>query len=515
MIVINKIKSREEGNDLILSSLLEIDETKFDLLVRLKGTEWHKYAVTDRLDAFLWGVLPYAMRHGHDIKCKDKVSGKFLYNLNTQYIQTLSKYDTTLYNTRINADVIDEDIVSQGAVATGVSCGVDCLYTIIENYKSKYSKDVSLTHLLNFNEGAFGGNYYSANRAFVVKKLHAKEQALADDLGLPVINLSTNLESLLKIPVDQFIVYAMGIMTMSISKLIGKYLYSSSGGDYGDFSVKSISNRDVSYADLLSLHCMSHGATFFYSAGGAKTRFEKFKFISNHSLTKKHLFSCLNQDFNCGVCIKCMRNLLTIDALDLLDEYEDVYDIQDYKERRKEALQYLVNEIKFHGYSYSYLEDVYKLIKEKEPDTIEALEKNLSVNKLIQKNNDLEKMASERKKVIRAYKTLSSEIKVRELSERLHSEGVRHVILYYYSFATDLLINYADKLGIVIDYIVEDVKGQRRIPRLPYNSVEYPECDAVINCNIRYPKLSRRKIEERTNNRIIDVGEILDLRECL
>lgn len=230
MIVINKIKSREEGNDLILSSLLEIDETKFDLLVRLKGTEWHKYAVTDRLDAFLWGVLPYAMRHGHDIKCKDKVSGKFLYNLNTQYIQTLSKYDTALYNTRINADVIDEDIVSQGAVATGVSCGVDCLYTIIENYKSKYSKDVSLTHLLNFNEGAFGGNYYSANRAFVVKKLHAKEQALADDLGLPVINLSTNLESLLKIPVDQFIVYAMGIMTMSISKLIGTYLYSSSGG---------------------------------------------------------------------------------------------------------------------------------------------------------------------------------------------------------------------------------------------------------------------------------------------
>lgn len=135
MIVINKIKSREEGNDLILSSLLEIDETKFDLLVRLKGTEWYKYAVTDRLDAFLWGVLPYAMRHGHDIKCKDKVSGKFLYNLNKQYIQTLSKYDTTLYNTRINADVIDEDIVSQGAVATGVSCGVDCLYTIIENYK--------------------------------------------------------------------------------------------------------------------------------------------------------------------------------------------------------------------------------------------------------------------------------------------------------------------------------------------------------------------------------------------
>lgn len=111
MIVINKVKSREEGNDLILSSLLEIDETKFDLLVRLKGTEWHKYAVTDRLDAFLWGVLPYAMRHGHDIKCKDKVSGNFLYNLNTQYIQTLSKYDTKLYDTKINAEDLELSLI--------------------------------------------------------------------------------------------------------------------------------------------------------------------------------------------------------------------------------------------------------------------------------------------------------------------------------------------------------------------------------------------------------------------
>jgi len=145
MIVLNKIKSKNEGDDLILSSLLEIDENNFELAVRIKGLEWHKYAVTDRLDAFLWGVLPYAMRHGHDIKCKDKVSGKFLYNLNTQYIQILSKYDPKLYNTKIQAEITDDEIPNEGAVATGVSCGVDCLYTIIENYKSKYSKELSLT----------------------------------------------------------------------------------------------------------------------------------------------------------------------------------------------------------------------------------------------------------------------------------------------------------------------------------------------------------------------------------
>ena len=287
------------------------------------------------------------------------------------------------------------------------------------------------------------------------------------------------------------------------------------GGDYGDFSVKTISGRDVSYADLLSLHCISHGPTFFYSAGGAKTRFEKFKYISKHPLTKKHLFSCLNQDFNCGVCVKCMRNLLTIDALDLLDEYKNVYDIDDYKARRNDALQYLVHEIKFHGYSYSYLEDIYHIIKQKEPEIIEKIEKNLSVNKMVQINNELEKQTRERKRVIRAYKTLSNNKKVEELAQRLRERNIKHVILYYYSYATDLLINYADQLGIVIDYIVEDVKEPRRIPRLPYNTVNYPNCDAIINCNIRYPKLSKRKLEERTNNLIINAEDILDLRECL
>ena len=101
------------------------------------------------------------------------------------------------------------------------------------------------------------------------------------------------------------------------------------------------------------------------------------------------------------------------------------------------------------------------------------------------------------------------------MAQRLRERNIKHVILYYYSYATDLLINYADQLEIVIDYIVEDVKEPRRIPRLPYNTVNYPNCDAIINCNIRYPKLSKRKLEERTNNLIINAEDILDLRECL
>lgn len=493
MITIGKIKSVNEGDILSLKSNIAIDDRNFELYVKIMGEEWHKYAVTDRADAFLFGVLPYAMRHGHDIRTEQPVSGKLLYNMNTQYIHSLSAHDDKLYETRISAESIDEPIVSEGGVATGLSCGVDCMHTIIENYKCKETNTLNLTHFVVFNGGAFGGSYYQANRDFAVKKLYAREKALADELGLPIINISTNLESLMKIPGDQFAVYWMGIMIMSISKLIGTYLYSSSGGDYADFTVVNTSEKDISYADLLSLHCLSHGATYFYSAGGAKTRFEKFKRIGTEKLVQRHLFSCLNQDFNCGVCPKCLRNLLTIDALGLLDEFREVYDIEDYKKRRNESLEYLVREIKFHGYSYSYLLDIYNEMVRKNPKEIKTIEEKLSTSKLMNERDEFKRQAEVEKRALRAYKTLITGNGIEELRRKFEEKNIKHVILYYYSYATDILVTIAEQIGITIDYIVEDVKEPRRIPRLPYNTVYYPECDAIINCNILYLKLSKKK----------------------
>lgn len=515
MIKIGKIKLNKDGQILELKSKIDIDGKAFELFVKIHGEQWHQYAVYDRADAFVFGVLPYAMRHGHDIWVEQPVSGKFLYNMNTQYIHTLAKHDENLYETNIIAESIDTPIQTVGAVATGLSCGVDCMHTVIENYKCSETSTLNLTHFVVFNGGAFGGSYYQSNRDFAVSKLYEREKALADELELPIVNISTNLESLLHIPGDQFAVYWMGIMILSVSKLIGTYLYSSSGGDYADFTVVNTSNKDISYADLLSLHCLSHGATFFYSAGGAKTRFEKFKRIGQEKIVQKHLFSCLNQTFNCGVCPKCQRNLLTIDALDLLDEYRDVYDIDDYRRRRPQMLEYLVREITFHGYSYSYLLDIYNEMKRKNPEEIKAIEQKMSTGKLIAERDEFKRQSETERRALRAYKTLMTNNGIEKLKEKLETMNIEHVILYYYSYATDIFVLLEKQLGITIDYIVEDVKDKRRIPRLPYNTVEYPKCDAIINCNINYFELSQKKLEERTNNRIIRADELLDLRNMV
>lgn len=513
MIRIGAICRETEQDVLTLKSVIRIDKREFVLFVKIQGKEWHKYAVFDRADAFLFGVLPYAMRHGHDITVDMPVSGKLLYNLQTQYIHSLSAHDEALYETIIYAETIDEPVPCEGAVATGLSCGVDCMHTILENYMCKETKTLNLTHFVVFNEGAFGGSYYSANRRFAVMNIYAREKALADELGLPIVNVATNLEQLMQIPGDQFAVYWMGIMILSIGKLIGTYLYSSSGGDYSDFSVVNTSKKDISYADLLSLHCISHGSTFFYSAGGAKTRFEKFRKISGSKLVQKHLFSCLNQDFNCGVCPKCLRNLLSIDALGLLEEYKDVYDIEDYRRRRGEALEYLVREVTFHGYSYSYLLEIYQAMKQRNPDEIRQIEERMTTVRLMQERDDFKKASIIRMRALRAYKTLLTVDGIQKLREEIQRRGISHVILYYYSYATDIFVAIADQIGMQIDYIVEDCKEPRKIPRLPYDTVDYPACDAIINCNIMYTALSERKLKERTEIPVISAEELLDLRE--
>ncbi len=512
---IRKIVSEKDDQKLLLISTLRIDDEDFDLIVSLHGKEYFKYIVDDRTDAFLFGVLPYAMRHGHDIICEQPVTGNFLFNLETQYIPALYEHDVELYRTKIKAETIEQPVGNCGACATGLSCGVDCLYTVSENYNNHYAKDLALTHFLVFNEGAFGGSYYGANRSFTVKNLYKRSERLANELGLPIIQLGTNLEALMRIPVDRFLVNAMGMIVLSISKLIGVYHYSSSGADYGDFSIKNSSKGDTSYYDLLSLSCISYGATHFYSAGGAQTRFRKLRALSKSPMARKYLHSCLYYDFNCGQCVKCYRNLITFDALGTLDEFREVYNIDEYKKNRTKALEYLVKEILFNGWNYKYLKDAYDIIKKREPETISALESKLTIQKLLERNTFLETQNENRLKILRAYKTLASASNIEKVKRHLREKNVKRVILYSYSICTDLLVTYEKQLEISILYIVEDCREQRRIPRLPMDTVTYPDCDAIIVCELTNPYIAIEKLKERTKLPIYYAGEFLDIRPTL
>ena len=59
-------------------------------------SKYKEYLVTDRADAYVIGLLNYAMRNNHDIKCDIPVTDELLYNLNEVLIPMLAKYKLML-----------------------------------------------------------------------------------------------------------------------------------------------------------------------------------------------------------------------------------------------------------------------------------------------------------------------------------------------------------------------------------------------------------------------------------
>ncbi|MCL2456449.1 MAG: Mur ligase family protein, partial [Defluviitaleaceae bacterium] len=73
-----------------LVSQITVNNQKFNIWLEV-GAEYEKYFVTDRCDAFLLGMLQFAMRQGLDIVCEAPVTAELLYNLQNHVLPTLSQ----------------------------------------------------------------------------------------------------------------------------------------------------------------------------------------------------------------------------------------------------------------------------------------------------------------------------------------------------------------------------------------------------------------------------------------
>lgn len=65
--------------------------------------EYEKYLCTERSDAYVIGLLSWAMRAGHDITCTAPVSEELLYALREYLIPSLVKYAPSFRAVEINA----------------------------------------------------------------------------------------------------------------------------------------------------------------------------------------------------------------------------------------------------------------------------------------------------------------------------------------------------------------------------------------------------------------------------
>lgn len=515
MITINEIVKRENGDAVRIESNLRIEKDKMQkdfLLFVETSREWGKYFVTDRADAFVVGILLYAMGGGHDIKCNIPISSELKFMLENHLIFTLKKYDDNYYQTKIIAEVTDEPIPNEGAVGTGISLGLDSFCTIAEHYNCN-SNALKLTHLLTLQNGVVGGFYQKNNWDFCAEKLFEREQKVADELGLPLITVNTNLTKLMSRRVDWYVTYWLAMIVMSLSKLFSTYFISSIGVGYSKFNIEQRYNRDCEYYDLLSLSTFSiiNGVKFI-SGAGAYDRLDKIRTIAKFPTARRNLQSCLTQHYNCMHCQKCKRNLVTLDALELLDDFSEVYDVDYYRQNRDKYINWMCMEVNQNGYNANYVKPSYDLIKAREPEYIEKFE--LDEAAFLARYTEVERQRDVYRNYTRLFRTfITTPNSVERLKRWLADREISNIIIYGAGSApgSQLLISMSKALHITVLYIVENIKpGQKvKVPRLPESTIDYPECDAVIICNVDKPEMIRKKLSEFVKVPIYDISEVL------
>ena len=115
------------------------------------------------------------------------------YNLTEQFLPPVVKndgYPISLFLKR------GSSVGNGKAVGTGLSCGVDSMYTVMRLAKSE-DPEFRVTHLCINNVGAFNGIYRMEGIDNVRKGMYENARKAAEEIGLPLIETDSNVDDVL------------------------------------------------------------------------------------------------------------------------------------------------------------------------------------------------------------------------------------------------------------------------------------------------------------------------------
>jgi len=336
MITINQPEILNINGRSRLNVVLDIDGKKQELWFEVDKA-YEKYLCYERSDAFLIGILPWAMRKKHDITCIAPVTQELLYNLNQHLLPTLYKHSKNLHPTKVITQTVAEPIENDGGVGTGMSCGVDSFHAVLNHYKTGDERP-EITHLCINNTGSFNkfSNYarYGADKA--KREVYERARNVASLLNLPLIETDSNILGVVGMFVEVH-TYTSTFATLCLQKLWKTYFFASTL-DYSYFSLEGHEYKDPCLYDLLLFSSISTRGLRIYSEGSAIDRLQKTAFIVDYPVVQKYLHACHREGGNCGICVKCRRTMMTLDILGKLDLFKDSFPVDYYKNNIDEYL---------------------------------------------------------------------------------------------------------------------------------------------------------------------------------
>lgn len=338
--------------------------------------EYGKYFCEEVCDAFVVAMLIPAVQTQQDIEC-DCISEKLLYNLNNE-VSFILQSAWKGRRIQIKAKKTVDTIYEGKGIGSGCSLGVDSFASIFAHSSTYNTPNYSLTHLTNFNVGAFG----SKNPALAMESWRndlEKVKVFAGEYGLPLVIVNSNIGiTNNNLSFDSVFIFRNASAVLALQKLFKRY-FIGSGRTIDTVKTKGVKG-DISYAESLLTPLLSTESLDIILSEGDKTRVEKTEFISNNVFVQQHLYVCWKEIFknewpkyweeikdvaeknrNCTKCDKCMRTCLTLDLLGCLNDYREVFDLTQYQKTKSSYLKKIV----VNRFDNSIYNDIYNLMIKK------------------------------------------------------------------------------------------------------------------------------------------------------
>jgi hypothetical protein len=336
--IINSTEISESDGKVKIQSLVEYSERKKYLWYSI-DKKFSQYITTEKLDGFLVGVLPLAMRLGEDIDVKGAVSERLYFNLTTSYMNILKLVMPFLTMININPQYLDDGkrAKCRGAVGTGFSAGVDSFCTLHNHYFGDTSPSYKITHFVFNNVGAHD-EWDSKRGRELFNSRYDLLKGYPSELGIEFIKIDSNLSDILRWDFQQTHVPRNISAILMLQKLFAKYYYSSSYLYKDCFFGPSY---DIAFTDPAAVHLLSTETLECISTGCRYSRVEKTRRMAKVLGANRRLNVCVSSSLdgkNCSTCWKCCRTLLTLEILGILGDFAHVFDLDRWRRVRNRYL---------------------------------------------------------------------------------------------------------------------------------------------------------------------------------
>lgn len=291
----------------------------------------------DVYDAFALVPLYLGMHYHQDVHIEGKISPRLYHNITHYLMKIFDNFSDYTKPVKFTVDGFKK--AKKGPVdliGTGISCGVDSLTTIYDNFIETEDEGLKLNSLFLMNCGTHGDFEDKKTRKLWLERAELNKRA-ADELGLPIFLVDSNLHAFThKVSESRMGFIAIYSCALALQRYTRRYL-TSSGSSYDDCSRYSLSERDIDmscYCETYMPHLISTEIFELVIDGCQYTRSEKIEKICDWGIAKKYLNVCLDpgeDGVNCAACQKCVRTLLVLESLNRLDSYDKVFDIEVYR----------------------------------------------------------------------------------------------------------------------------------------------------------------------------------------